>query len=115
MVNGNILGVIAKLKEKYPEDIARISAEEDRVFELLKIAEFSKLPITRELVSMCKREVVMARKKLATDKSLLNDIEAQKTLWSIIDGRLWFIKFVSVDYETELQSMADQLEGDLED
>lgn len=95
----------AKLRELYPDDIKELEAEEVRTKEALQRAEFSNLPVTRELLARCKQDIVMARMKLATVRNLPE--EARRELWGIIDARLWFVQMAAHDYQAEL-SMIDQ-------
>lgn len=116
MEQKNIFSTIAKLKERYAEDresLERIEGEAEKARQLLEKAEYAKNPVTQELLSFFRKEVLYARRKLATDKTLVGDTNAQNLLWSIIESRMIFIKFVSQDFEGELKSMTDQLEGDL--
>ncbi len=111
----NIFVTIEKLKEKYPdeESITKIEEQAEQIRQTLKKSGFSQLDTTQELIRMCKRDVNTARRKLATDKTLMGDEKAQRELWSLIDSRMWFLQLVSGDFEAELASMADALERDL--
>ena len=110
----NLYKTIERLKEKYPEDIKRIELESVRVKALMERVQYSKNPITQELLAKCRKDVSVARRKLATDKTLIGNEGMQRDLWTLIESRLLFMEFVSGDFESEIESMAVQLEGDLE-
>jgi hypothetical protein len=81
---------LAKLKELYPDDIERIEADEKRLNELLATQqEFAGLPVVRGLIDLCRKDIVFARKALATNRQL--DEKARAELWHIVDAREWFI------------------------
>lgn len=112
----NPFELLAKLREKYSDDddIQRISAEEERVTALLKRHEYATHPGTEELLALCRRDIVAARRKLATDRSLLTDPEAQRALWFIIDSRAWVIQIVGADYDAEMRRVVHELEAELQ-
>jgi hypothetical protein len=85
----------AALRQKYPNDVEHIEREEKRVKAFLILKEFASLETTQELLTMCRDEIVRARKRLATDRSLLEDPFAQQELWTIVDSRKWFIDLVA--------------------
>jgi hypothetical protein len=93
---------ISALRQKYPNDVEHIEREEKRVKAFLNLKEFASLETTQELLTMCRDEIVRARKRLATDRSLLEDPFAQQELWTIVDSRKWFIDLVARDFESEL-------------
>jgi hypothetical protein len=82
--------------------VARIEDEEKRVKAFLKLREFASLETTLELLKMCRDEIVHARKRLATDRSLLEGPEAPAWMWALIDGRKWSIDMVTRDFDTEI-------------
>lgn len=103
----------AALRVLYPDDLKEIEAEEQRVTELLKRQEYSQLETTQELLALCRRDIVVARKKLATNRSLLGNEAAQRDLWQLIDARTWFLQMVAKDYGTELANIEQELEAEL--
>jgi hypothetical protein len=82
--------------------------EEQRVSELLNEQEYIELPTTKKLMGDCRREVVAARIKLATDRSLTD--ERRVALWTLIDSREWFLKMVAKNYAAELERIDRELE-----
>lgn len=102
------------LKQKYPDDIQHIEAEEKRLTDLLRKVEFYSQPETQALLAACRRDVVQARWRLATDRSLADNPDAQRELWAIIDARQWFIERAAQNYRAELDAMDAQLKADLE-
>lgn len=104
----------AKLRQLYPDDVEQIAVEEDRVHELLKLQEYAALDTTKELVRLCRADIIRARVRLATDRTLLGNEDIQRGLWEEIDARLWFLKMVVKDYAGELAQIEQQLEADLE-
>jgi hypothetical protein len=106
----------AKLKEIYkddPESYERIVKEEARVTEMLRTKEYYKLPTTKALIQLCRRDVITARKTLATERTLMNDPEAMRALWAMVDARLWFLERVSQNYDEELRSIEEELATEL--
>src|SRR6266851_5365656 len=104
---------IAKLKERYPDDIAEIEADQARVSDLLKKQEYYLLPQTQELVALCRSHIAAARNRLATERKLTP--EERDALWHIIDAREWFLSMVVKDYESELAQVSRDLEAQLTD
>lgn len=102
---------LAKLREQYPEDIAQIDAESKRVNELLQKQEYYLNPATQELLALCRWDIITARMKLATERSL--DEQARAELWHIVDAREWFMKMVAKDFESELEHIEKDLEAEL--
>ena len=82
--------------------------EEQRVSELLKEQEYFELPTTKKLIGRCRRDVVAARIRLATDRSLTD--ERRVALWTLIDSREWFLKMVAKNYAVELERIDRELE-----
>jgi hypothetical protein len=104
----------AAVRAQYPEDIEHIEAEEQRVKKLLQTQEFASHPITREFLDMCRKDVVECRRKLATDRDLINHPDVQADLWAIIDARMWFIGLVSRDFEGEIAMIEAGLDAELQ-
>lgn len=102
----------AKLREIYPDDIARIEADEKRFNELLAMQEFAQLPVVRGLIDQCRTDILFARKALATNRQL--DEKARAELWHIIDAREWFVRLVVKDFETEKAQFEATLDGELQ-
>jgi hypothetical protein len=102
---------LAQLKKLYPDDIARIEADEQRVSDLLKRQDFSSQPVTQELLALCRKDILAARRMLATNRML--PAEARAEAWHIIDARLWFVQIVAKDYAGELAQMDRELEAEL--
>ncbi|MFN3658172.1 MAG: hypothetical protein ACK4UO_13025 [Pseudolabrys sp.] len=102
---------LAELRKRFPEDIDRIDQDGIRVQELLDRQEFSLLPVTKEFIALCRKDILFARVKLASDRSLT---EAQRNeLWSIVDARLWFLNMVVKDYDSELAQIDQEIEAEL--
>ena len=96
-----------KLRQLY----AAAATEEQRVSELLNEQEYIELPTTKKLIGRSRREVVDARIRLATDRSLSD--ERRVALWTLIDSREWFLKMVAKDYAAELERIDRELELEL--
>lgn len=101
----------AALRAKYPDAVATIEAEEQRVVDLLKRQEFAMLDVTKELLSSCRSEIVMAQRRLGTERDLTD--EERHDLWLIIEARQWFVRMVSQDYAAELAQIESELEAEL--
>jgi hypothetical protein len=99
------------VRELYPDDIARIEADEQRVSDLLRRQDFSSQPVTQELLALCRKDILAARKMLATNRIL--SPEASAEAWHIIDARLWFVQLVAKDFAGELAQMDQELEAEL--
>jgi hypothetical protein len=78
------------------------------VSELLNEQEYIELPTTKKLIGRSRREVVDARIRLATDRSLSD--ERRVALWTLIDNREWFLKMLAKDYSAELERIDRELE-----
>jgi hypothetical protein len=102
---------LARLKALYPDDVARIEADEQRVSDLLRRQDFSAQPVTQELLALCRKDILTARQMLATNRMLAP--EARAEAWHIIDARLWFVKMVAKDYKGELEQFDRELESEL--
>ena len=92
------------MRELYPNG----TTEEQRVSELLNEQGYIELPITKKLIERGRSEVVAARIKLATDRSLTD--ERRAALWTLVDSREWFLKMVAEDYSAELERIDRELE-----
>jgi hypothetical protein len=104
----------AAARIKYPDDIERIEKEEQRVRELLLLQDLSQHEAMQKLLAMCREAIITARRRLATDRTLLNDTDAQRDLWSIIDARLWTIQILSHDVKGELALIEAGLDVELQ-
>jgi hypothetical protein len=107
----DIFEKLAKLREKYPDEISRIEDDEKRIGELLKSQEYAANPMTQELLALCRRDILTARTMLATNRALTDDQRADA--WHIIDARLWFVRLVVRDFAGELAQMNAELETEL--
>lgn len=114
MPEPDIFEKFGKLRGLYPDDISRIEADEKRVKKLLEMQEYSQLGTTKQLLDMARRDVVLFRRYLATDRRLLKDLEAARELWASIDARVWFIEMVSKDFKSELAQIEADLERELQ-
>jgi hypothetical protein len=111
MPESNIFEKYAELRSLFPDDIERIQADEIRVKKLLQIHEYSQLETTKELLALCRIDVVNFRRSLATSRELT---EAQRHgLWSHIDARMWFIEMVSKDVRLEIEQIEMELDREL--
>jgi hypothetical protein len=102
---------LAELKKLYPDDLARIEADERRMSGLMRLKEFAAQPVTQELLALCRKDILAARAMLATNRCLTD--EARAEAWHIIDARLWFVQLVAKDYAGELAHMDRELEMEL--
>src|SRR5438552_4100666 len=102
---------LAKLKELYPEDVARIEADEQRLSDLLKQQEYAALPVSQEVLALCRKDILTARKMLATNRTLTEQERAE--CWHIIEAREWFVKLVAKDYASELVQIDQELDREL--
>lgn len=111
-----IYKTIAKLREKYPDadDIERIDRDSARVRKLLAKKEYFNQETTQEFIAVARQDILTAKKKLASDKSLVGDEKAQRELWFLIESREWFLNMVSEDYDGELNTLQTELEAELE-
>lgn len=117
IIKNDIFQTLSRLREKYPDadDISRIDADGERVKALLTKKQYFTEKGTQELLALCRSQIKMARKKLATDKTLIGDEKAQRELWFIAESREWFVKMVSEDVDSELASIEQELEAELEE
>jgi hypothetical protein len=107
----NIHEKFAALRAAYPADIAQIEAEEKRVSDLLKRQEYAELPQTKELLALCRKDIVAARIKLALDRALTP--QQRDEWWHLIDAREWFVKMVAQDFTAQLEQIDRELEAEL--
>ncbi len=102
--------------EVYAELMDRLEALAEAGAELTPEEEASRdrigLPATRELLALCRKDILAARVKLATERNL--DDQARAELWHIIDAREWVLRMVAKDFDTELSAIERQLEADLQ-
>jgi hypothetical protein len=104
----------AHIRALYPEDIERIEAEEGQVKQLLELKDYASNPVTKRVLEMCRTDVIACRRKLATDRVLMDNLEAQRELWAIIDARMWFIGLVARDFDGEIQMIENGLDIELQ-
>jgi hypothetical protein len=102
---------LAKLRELYPDEVDRINADEQHVSELLVAQEYLNQPLTQQLLALCRKDILAARKMLATTRSMTDEQRADA--WHVIDARLWFVRMVAKDYAGELAQMEQELEAEL--
>jgi hypothetical protein len=102
---------LAKLRELYPEDVDQLKAEEERVSALLTAQEYANQPATQRLLALCHKDILAARKMLATTRTMTDDARAEA--WHVIDARLWFVRMVVKDYASELAQIDQELEAEL--
>ena len=67
----------------------------------------------KQLISACRSAVITARKRLATDRTLVSRSEVQNDLWNIIDARLWVIQMLAHDFQGELRIIEAGLDAEL--
>ncbi|TCU78862.1 hypothetical protein EDE08_101644 [Bradyrhizobium sp. R2.2-H] len=102
---------LAELKKQYPDDVARIEQDEKAISDLLRKQDYALQPVTQELLTLCRKDILAAQRILATDRILLP--EARAELWHVIDARLWFVRIVAKDYAGELAQLDRELEAEL--
>src|ERR1041385_732868 len=95
---------IAKLKERYPDDIEQIETEQARLSQLLKQQDYSLLPETQRLIYLCRNNILFARRRLATERALSS--EMRDALWTMIEAREWFLSMVVKDFESEIAQIS---------
>ncbi len=112
----DIYSTLSKLREKYSDsdDIERIDSEFKRVRALLTAKGLAENEAIKELIAVSRAEIIYAKKKLATDKTLVGNEKAQLEFWFIIEAREWFLKLVTKDFDSELESLSAELEAELE-
>ena len=102
---------LAALRERYPEDVARIEADSARIAALLKRQDYQQHEVTQAMVAMCRTDIVMARKKLGTERNLT---EAQRAeLWAIVDARQWYLSIATRDVSEEMNNIEAELDVEL--
>jgi hypothetical protein len=106
----NIHEKFAHLRAAYPTTMLA-SREEARVAKVLKQQRYFSLEGTQEFLAMCRKEIVKCRIKLATERNLSPQQQAE--LWQIIDAREWFVKMVSQDFAAQLEEIDRELEAEL--
>lgn len=104
---------INRLKELYPDDAEQIEQWAATARELIDRKRWSENDVTMRLVSQAGQEILKAQKRLATDRRLVGDTEAQRELWFLIESRQWFVEMASSNYEAALTHVADELEREL--
>lgn len=109
----NIFQTLEKLKVLYPEDVERIEEDAKRVKGILKKKNFAEHGGTRDLLDVCRKDILVAKKKLATDKNLLGKEAEQRELWFVIESRQWVIDMIAHDYDSELKGIQTELEAEL--
>lgn len=102
----------AALRDTYPDDIDKIQAEEERVSNLLKLKAYAELPETKMLMELCRKDILRARRELATNRAL--DEEQRQELWLLCDSRYWFLRMVVKDYAGEIAAIEAQITSDLQ-
>ena len=105
----NFHETFANHRALYADTMARIEVEEPTVTELLKQQEYRERPETRRLIARCRKEIVSARIRLATDRAL--NREGRDALWTLVDSREMFVKMVAKDYSAELEQIDRELEA----
>lgn len=110
----DIFQVLAELKVKYPDDIKRIEEEGVAVKALLAGKRFYEDATTKRLISLCRKDILTAKKRLASDISLVGDEKAQRGLWFLIESRQWFLNMVVKNYDAEMASIQNGLENELD-
>ena len=101
----------ARLRQLYPDEIHRIEADEKHLNELLAMQEFAAQPAVKGMLEQCRKDILFARKALATNRRL--DEGARAELWLIIYARSWFVQQVVKDFGSEVAQMEADLEAEL--
>ena len=112
----DIFQTLAKLREKYTDadDLIRIDADYKRVRELLEQKGLAENPAMQQLISLCRRDVLNAKHKLATDKSLIDNPGAHRELWFVIEARGWLLSMLVKDFDSELNTLEGEFQVELE-
>src|SRR5690242_20126226 len=112
----DIFQTLAKLREKYTDqdDLVRIDSDYQRVRELLAQKGLAENEAMQQLLGLCRRDVINAKLKLATDKTLVDDPGAQRELWFIIEARSWLLGVLAKDFASELETLESEFEVELE-
>lgn len=96
----------------YTRMILSVSRADDQSLRtLLHQKDFSMHEGTKHLLTLCRKDILDARTRLATARSLTDGARAEP--WAIIDARLWFVEMVTKDYDAELASLDNQLAAQL--
>ena len=106
-----IFDKLAAVRRSFPSDIAAIEIEEERVRRLLERKEYAALPESRMLLSMCREQIVQARKMLSAKRDL--SPEERDGLWHIIDSRRWVVEQLGQNFDAELQQIERELDAEL--
>ena len=100
----------SRLAAAYRCDAAHFEAGEKPVFDLSRPDEPAPLVATQELSALCRRDIVLARIKLADPR--LTAVQ-QRELWWIVDCREWFLKIIADDFHAELEQIDREIEHEL--
>ena len=73
--------------------------------------EYFQLDTRKELINLCRTDIVSARLVLAAKTDIT--LEQERDLWQIIDCREWFLKMVVCDFGAELEQIDRELEAEL--
>lgn len=112
----DIFQTLAKIREKYSDsdDLLRIDADYQRIKRLFGEKGLAESEAMQELLRLCRRDVINARHKLATDKTLIGKQDLQLELWFVIEAREWLLKILSRDFDSELESIEIELQAELD-
>lgn len=109
----DIFEIISEVKNKFPEDVERIDEEVKSLKDILVMQNYAEQEGSKLLAKMCREQIGIAQRRLATDKSLIGDEKSQRDLWLVIDSRMWILGFLSKDYKQEVENMRNQFLNDL--
>lgn len=103
---------IEVLRKQYPDDdeIAMIDRDFTVARNLVAHKDWAEHDVTKELISIARAEILVAKKKLATDRTLVGKPDVQKELWFVIEKWEWFLSIASKDYLKELETLNNELE-----
>lgn len=73
---------------------------------------YKELETTKELLALCRSDVVAARLLLAITHHLT--VEQQADLWELIDASELFIRMVAEDYSGQMEQIDRELERELQ-
>jgi hypothetical protein len=82
------------------------------VRKLQKEPRYRELETTKELLALCRSDIVAARLMLASTSHLT--VEQQAELWELIDAGELFIRMVSEDYSWQMEQIDRELEMELQ-
>lgn len=104
------------LKDHYPDDDDQSRIDQDfvRARTLIEKADWAQNPVTIELVGIARSEILRARTRLATDRTLIGKPDAQRELWFLIESREWFLEFATRDYVSEINHLNGELSRELQ-